>query len=126
MSLSAEWIARARAVPIESEIKRHSNIKLKSAGAERIGPCPKCGGIDRFAINVTKQVFNCRQCGARGDVIDLVMFLDGCDFIHAVTSLAGEPPPKANGKDNTVDAKKVTAAKYRYDDEFGSIRSPAV
>jgi hypothetical protein len=26
-------------------------IKLKRVGAEHIGPCPKCGGDDRFAIN---------------------------------------------------------------------------
>ncbi len=45
------WVARARRVPIEDEIRRR-DIKLKRHGAELVGPCPKCGGDDRFAINV--------------------------------------------------------------------------
>ncbi len=56
---------------------------------ERVGPCPLCGGADRFAVNTRKQVFNCRGCGQGGDVIALVQFLDGCDFVEAVAILAG-------------------------------------
>jgi hypothetical protein len=63
---------------------------------ERDGPCPICGGDDRFSISTRKQVFNCRGCKAAGDVIDLVRFLDGTEFIEACTTLAGKPP-KANG-----------------------------
>jgi len=74
-----QWRAKARAVRIEDEIERRG-IPLKRVGSERIGPCPKCGGDDRFSINTSKQVFNCRGCGARGEVIDLVMFLDSVGF----------------------------------------------
>ena len=56
---------RAREVRIEDEIVRRG-ITLKRSGAELIGPCPKCGGEDRFAVNLNKQVFNCRGCNARG------------------------------------------------------------
>jgi CHC2 zinc finger len=56
-----------------------SPINLARKGSERVGPCPKCGGTDRFSINTKKQVFNCRQCQTGGDVIKLVRFLDGCD-----------------------------------------------
>ena len=38
----------ARTIRIEGEIVRRG-IELKRAGAELIGPCPKCGGSDRFA-----------------------------------------------------------------------------
>jgi hypothetical protein len=122
--LSAEWVARARAAPIENEIKRRG-IKLRGK-VERTGPCPKCGGDDRFSVNTAKQVFFCRQCGARGDVIDLVMFLDGCDFVHAATALAGEPPPKTNGKDHPqsaepASAKRVVARCFDYFDEGGNL-----
>jgi phage/plasmid primase-like uncharacterized protein len=81
------WIVRARNVPIESEIERRG-IKLNGKN-ERAGPCPKCGGDDRFSINVKKGVWNCRGCGVGGDVIDLVQWLDGVDFIPAATTLAG-------------------------------------
>jgi len=44
------WIDQARAVPIESELARRG-IKLNGK-VERAGPCPRCGGDDRFAINI--------------------------------------------------------------------------
>jgi phage/plasmid primase-like uncharacterized protein len=81
-------IERARSIRIEDEIARR-NITLKLVGAERIGPCPVCGGRDRFSINIRKQVFNCRGA-VGGDVIDLVQHLDGCDFVNAVRSLIGD------------------------------------
>ena len=104
------WIAKARSVRIEDEIGRR-NIKLKGR-IERCGPCPVCGGDDRFTISTSKQVFNCRVCKAGGDVIDLVQFLDGIDFTGACETLTGEPPPKANGKAN---GKAHSAAKPRND-----------
>jgi hypothetical protein len=109
------WTATARSVRIENEIARRG-IKLNGNGAERVGPCPACGGQDRFAINTKKQVFNCRGCGAKGRVIDLVMFLDGVDFVPACTTLAGPPPPKANGKDRATEPKKkIVVAEFVYE-----------
>ena len=78
----------AKSVPIESEIARRG-IKLIGRGPERCGPCPHCGGRDRFSINVTKGLFNCRGCSGRGDVIDLVQFLDRVDHRTACRMLAG-------------------------------------
>ena len=91
-------IDRARAVRIEDECTRRG-IKLKGQ-IERTGPCPVCGGHDRFAINTKKQVWNCRGCSKGGDVISLVQHIDACDFDQAVTTLAGEPPKKSNGRGN--------------------------
>jgi hypothetical protein len=54
----ATWAEQARAVRIEDEIARRG-IKLRGR-VDRCGPCPMCGGTDRFAINTRKQVFNCR------------------------------------------------------------------
>ena len=88
------WVAKARAVRIEHEIARRS-IKLNGGTVERERPCPKCGGDDRFSINTTKQVFNCRGCGIKGDVIALVEALDNVDFSHAIETLTGEPPAQA-------------------------------
>ena len=92
------WVQCARAVPIEREIDRR-RVKLRGEN-ERVGPCPRCGGDNRFSINIKKRVWNCRGCGIGGDVIKLVEHLDDCDFKTACTTLVGEPPPKAkaNGK----------------------------
>jgi putative DNA primase/helicase len=118
---SDAWIERARRVPIEAEITRRG-IKLNGGGAERAGPCPKCGGADRFSINVKKQVFNCRGCKAGGDVIDLVQHLDGCDFLTACARLTSEPPPqKSISKDQKAEPRKVLADSYPYKDEGGAV-----
>ena len=93
------WVAKARSVRIEDECSRRGIVFNGQAGkTERCGPCPKCGGEDRFAVNTKKQVFNCRGCSARGDVIAFVQFLDDSDFAHAVEALTGEPPPKRTAK----------------------------
>ena len=85
----ARLIAQARAVPIERELERRG-IRLRGR-VDRCGPCPVCGGADRFSVNVKKQVWNCRGCGLGGDVIALVKHLDRTDFVAAVQILVGEP-----------------------------------
>jgi len=119
-----DWVQRARAVPIEKDIERRG-VKLRREGLERVGACPKCGGDDRFAINIKKGVFNCRGCGIAGDVIELVQQLDGTDFPTACTQLTGTPPPKkANGKANgkhADDNKKVVVKTFEYHDADGIV-----
>ena len=67
---------------------RRRGAKLRRVGVEFIGPCPRCGGRDRFAINTKKQIFVCRQGGVGGDVIDLVQYLEGLNYKSAVERLA--------------------------------------
>jgi hypothetical protein len=116
-----DWVNRARAVPIEGEIDRRGIKLIRRGIAEFVGPCPICGGDDRFAINTKKQVFHCRGCDVGGDVIKLVEHLDGVDFPTACTTLTGEPPPKANGKNRTTNARKIVVAEYPYRDEGGNV-----
>jgi hypothetical protein len=71
--ISADALTCARAVRIEDEVARRS-IKLHGR-IDRCGPCPRCGGTDRFSINIAKQVFNCRGSGG-GDVLALVRHLE--------------------------------------------------
>ena len=116
------WVQCARAVPIEREIDRR-RVKLRGEN-ERVGPCPRCGGDNRFSINIKKRVWNCRGCGIGGDVIKLVEHLDDCDFKTACTTLVGEPPPKAkaNGKDHdAAETRRVVVAEFPYLNEFGAV-----
>jgi DNA primase len=82
-------IARARRTPIQSIIEERG-VKLRGR-VDCVGPCPVCGGTDRFSINVKKQVFNCRGCAVGGDVIRLVEHLEDRDFRSAIQRLCGSP-----------------------------------
>ena len=127
-----DWVARARAVRIEDELRRRG-IALQGNGAERVRACPRCGGFDRYGVNIKKQLWNCRGCEVGGDVIKLLMHLDGVNFVAACTTLTGESPPEPNsGKAWTFISEHVyqTAAGEpflrvrRYLDENGKKQYP--
>jgi hypothetical protein len=117
------WVAKARAVDILDVAGKRPDLKLTSGrgGKELTGPCPTCGGDDRFAVTSTaqKKVFNCRGCDKSGDVIELVRFLDGCTFEGAVEKLTGEPKPLPSKRKNGGGDKWPTLAEYIYRDADG-------
>ena len=84
-------MALARSRDLLAEVDSRG-AKLTRLGSEWVGPCPVCGGRDRFSINTRKRLFNCRGCQLGGDVIRLVQHLEGCDFASAVAHLAGVAP----------------------------------
>lgn len=54
----------------------------RTGGGELHGPCPSCGGADRFVVNGTggkdgRGLYWCRQCAISGDAVSLVQLLDG-------------------------------------------------
>jgi phage/plasmid primase-like uncharacterized protein len=87
--LDPDHIARAHSMPIAAVLAARGH-HLRRCGGELTGPCPVCGGTDRFAVNVRKNIWNCRGCGRGGDVIELVRHLSGYDFTEAVARLTGE------------------------------------
>jgi hypothetical protein len=108
----------AKAVPIETEVARRGGLGLKRIGGELIGPCPQCGGRDRFAVSIRKQCFLCRGCGRSGDVIAMVQHIDGVDFKIAVQTLGGDErkpiapiakptEPKESDEEKTKRALKI-------------------
>jgi Zinc-binding domain of primase-helicase len=61
-----------------------------SPGLDRAGPCPVCGGTDRFSIHTRKNLYSCRQCGLAGEgVIKLVMETQGVGFTEACEIITG-------------------------------------
>ena len=74
------WVNRARSADILAVARARLDLKLTSGrgGKELTGPCPDCGGDDRFVVTsiAKKKVFRCRGCGKSGDVIALVEFLE--------------------------------------------------
>jgi len=78
-----------------TQIKQNTDL-IELAGAltplhrasrtEYAGPCPKCGGDDRF--HVTRAWFFCRQCHTRrGDAIAFMRWLHGDSFQEACKRL---------------------------------------
>jgi len=116
-----DWVERARSEHVGAVLNRRQ-INLPGRGNRRAGPCPKCGGEDRFAVDLEKEVFNCRGCGGKGHgSISLVEFLDGVNFLQAVETITGEPPPKDAPKDKPLRAKKPRGrlvCTYDYTDEL--------
>src|SRR5262249_57468892 len=82
------FVTEAKAIPIERELERRG-VRLKRMGHELVGPCPRCGGHDRFGVNTQNQVWNCRHCAKGGDILDLVQHLDGVTLGEAVKTLTG-------------------------------------
>jgi hypothetical protein len=84
-------IERARTIDMFGLLTaRGRTLKRQGRGSpEYAGPCPLCGGRDRFAINTAKLLWVCRGCQRGGDVIALIQHLDNCTFIEAVRYLIG-------------------------------------
>jgi hypothetical protein len=93
-------------------------------GIDRAGPCPMCGGTDRFAIHTRKNTFNCRGCGISGvGVIDLVMATEGVEFVVACEIITGRKaevdidPARAEQLRRDAEAaeakREADAARYR-------------
>lgn len=125
MSLSPELTAlRDEAMRTSCESWAMRKRWKLAPGIDRAGPCPVCGGTDRFAIHTKKNTFNCRGCGISGaGVIDLVMATESVSFIAACEIITGrkasEPidpeTARRNAEQNAADEQKRAdeAARYR-------------
>ena len=68
------------------------NVPLKRAastnGGEWKGPCPFCGGVDRFWVHPKASRWYCRQCTSKGgDAITYVQKRDGVNYKEACRRL---------------------------------------
>lgn len=67
---------------------------LRKAGRYHVGPCPFCGGEDRFTIKRGERgaIWHCRNCGdgKYHTPIDFIMRRENCDFKTALKILGGE------------------------------------
>lgn len=87
------------------EFKRATRITdivpgLKKSGQYHIGPCPFCGGKDRFNVKTTHDgidLWLCRQCGdgKYHDAIDFIQRRDGRTFSEVLGNSAAMPRPAA-------------------------------
>jgi hypothetical protein len=75
-----------------TELRKVAN----SHGGEYAGPCPWCGGEDRFRVwpHADRPHYWCRQCGRKGDAIQFLREREGLTFRQACERL-GQPLPEA-------------------------------
>jgi len=60
-------------------------------GGEHHGPCPFCGGNDRFRIQPAQDRYYCRGCGQKGDSIQYLRDFRKMDYFEALILLGREP-----------------------------------
>ena len=53
-----------------------AELGLKRRGTELVGPCPSCGGSDRFHVRLRDGVFGCRRCGGFEAILRAAGFQD--------------------------------------------------
>lgn len=93
------WVARAKAGSFERAMGLCGFRPAKGyeAKKDRAGPCPACGGRDRFSVMPAARKFNCRKCGAKGlNALSLALVGERLSFLDACRELTGEDPPRAD------------------------------
>lgn len=80
-------VTQARATDLTELAQRYGLELRKESATSMCGPCPKCGGSDRWWVKDNR--YKCRQCSASGDAIAFVQEREGCGFLEAVSMLTG-------------------------------------
>ncbi|ORE89761.1 P4 alpha zinc-binding domain-containing protein [Aurantimonas sp. 22II-16-19i] len=117
------FVAEARAISVVEAFQRgggvigtaRQSVRAQGpGGAKYVGPCPACGGRDRFSMDRGKNVYNCRGCGG-GDAIGLYQKMTGADFLDACEVLLGRdrPGPARSAADLAEAARRRRAAEAR-------------
>ena len=104
-------LIEARAIPMAELVDRLGIARLRPMASELIGPCPLCGGRDRFGINLRSNAFLCRKCDLRGgDQIALVRGVLNMDFKSALQWLCGDAPATLDPAELERRRKRAAAA----------------
>jgi CHC2 zinc finger len=109
-------------VSMQMVLEHYGVNGLRKNGSELRGRCPIHKGGDgsrTFQVNVSKNVFQCFSCKARGNVLDFVAALEGCSVREAALKLqvwfgVGEsqqrPMPPQEAPAQTIEAHTQAAA----------------
>lgn len=114
-------VNEARAVTCEEWLDRdgHARQMKKAGGHNLVGPCPKCGGNDRFGVNTSDDKWHCRGCGiGGGDAISMVILLwplkgstYGDRFLEACELVTGRSRVELMSEEEAAEKAAALAAK---------------
>lgn len=125
MAIDADRLREAKAIPILEIAGRLSIEGLRRAGREHVGPCPVCGGRDRFSINPDLGLYNCRACGG-GDVVALVRLVQACEFGPALDFLLGAAVPDVDPAEKARRAARIARFEQHQEEKAARARARAV
>lgn len=92
---------------------------ISQRGNDRCGPCPKCGGKDRFGISISKNVWLCRGCKPEGgDVIALVRHMEDLDFKSALERITGRKASEPNDPAKAAELECQAKERRRKQEQF--------
>ena len=104
------------------------SLKRKTASGEMAGPCPFCGGTDRFVVFPDGGAM-CRQCEFKGDKIDYHQALESTDvkglaerYLNGSGFIPGTKPTRNEPKREKAAAIPANLTEYySYGDEDGNL-----
>lgn len=120
---------------------RYGDKVVDKTKTEKASPCPICGGEDRFCVFVDKDRGWCRKCGAKLDLVDLLVKVDNVPMDEALKTagierVKGKAPDGAGPKKKFYSQKDICAlletdgqkpaAIYEYLDQNGRVVSYVV
>lgn len=133
--LDSNLISRAKSVDLLVLAGRYTNLKrvALTEGGEYAGPCPLCGGHDRFRVQPIRGRWLCRHCTGRWeDAIAFEMRLTQATFPEAVRALARREwpvvsmlPPPTESADEPPNAQWQERASKVIDQAARNLWSPA-
>lgn len=104
------FIEEARSVTVVEAALSLGIIASDKVTKNHAGPCPYCGGKDRFSISPSIPAFNCRQCGGKGrDGISLMALANQHDtatregFLAACADALGTSIPDEAQRESEAD-----------------------
>lgn len=104
----SDFIKRAQLLPVSVGVSR-LGLTLPRKD-DQGGPCPRCGGKDRFAVSLAKEKWNCRHCGTGGgNALGLIGHVCGydlhrrSDLLEASSIALGEPIPEGGERETDAD-----------------------
>lgn len=119
-------LEEAKNAAIEEIAARLGISGLKRMGLELVGPCPVCGGRDRFSIAPKRGVWNCRICARGGSVLDLVAHVENIDLAAAITWILGDAGSQIPPEELECRRRLAAAAKAKREAEAERYRRAAV
>lgn len=120
-------LMEAKCIPVAEVLDRIGVTGLRAAGAERVGPCPLCGGRDRFGIHMRRALFQCRKCGIKGgDQVALVQAVLGLSFPDALKWLCGDAPAHIDPEELARRRARARAEEKRREEYEAKARRHAI
>lgn len=125
MAFDDHRVETAKAQPILDVLEKLGVTGLKGRRPQLAGPCPICGGRDRFWVDARKNACGCRKCGGGGDPAGAVMFVRSCGFREALDWLCGAEQVISAAERARLD-KIAAENKARKDREAAQFRAKAI